>query len=41
MLNEKSFDILNLKILKEFCKNKSIKNCSKLKKSELFDVYNK
>jgi hypothetical protein len=41
MLNEDSFCYLNIKILKQLCKKVSIKNCSKLKKRELFDAYNK
>jgi len=41
MLNNFSFKKLNIPELKFFCKNAKIKNCSILKKKELFDEYNK
>jgi len=39
MLDLKSFKVLNIPILKIFCKNVGIK-CSKLKKEELFNSFN-
>ena len=41
MLDNSSFKKLNIRELRFFCKNSSIKNYSTLKKQELFDNYNK